>query len=175
MSRLKHFFVRIPAFFLFLALTHCQQSDSSNTFANCKSGTPSPIFNKDLEGIAKHQFKLEKSRAIETLEYQSGESMSIIQTGCDYIKQDFQFHLLNDPKTQETTYWVDLAIKKLIAMSAWEERYQVFGFWAQAIRAKREEIKLAESIELQPGAYATIDRISGGGNAILMLTLSEKP
>ena len=99
--------------------------------------------------------------------------MQILQSGCNSIKQEFQFKYQGNFQDRNLQQWTEEALKQFIRLSQLHPDYMVFQLWGQAIATKAEEIKRAERIELESGFYFKLDWIAGSNDANLMLTLSE--
>ena len=145
-------------------------------FENCRYGKPVAIFEESLPGIAKHDFQLKAGEGIERVVFESGKELTIIQSGCDSIRQDFHF-VFPDEKyaNADPSFWIDTTVEEFRAFAGLGPQYLMFSSWAQSIASKKESIRLAQSEEIQPGFFVRIDRIVSSDHAILMVTLSEKP
>ena len=157
-------------------LSGCGNNKDNTYFEDCRYGRPVAILNDTLPGIEEHHFELRSREGVEEVSFESGEELTIIQSGCDSIRQDFQFRLPGEGyHDADREFWVDKAIQEFRSFAGLGPKYIMFSSWAQAIEAKKESIHLAQSEEIQPGFFVRIDRISSSDHAILMVTLSETP
>ena len=53
--------------------------------------------------------------------------------------------------------------------------FMVFGSWAAALIRNRDQFEFGESVRIQKGFYAKLDRMTGKKGGILVLTLSQIP
>lgn len=153
----------------------CRRADNSGEQTNCKYGAPEAIFQENQTGIASHRFKVVNNEGVEEIQFTNGVDLTLVQSGCDHIRQEFRFTLPGSPESDEPAYWIAQSIILLRMMGSFGPDYQVFSAWAQLIEAHAEEIKLTESLELQQGFYVRIDRILSANSATLVLTLSNVP
>lgn len=154
----------------------CRHQSSADNFKDCPSGKPEAIFSKDIAPIQRHQFQIRRQEAIETIVFESGKKLTIIQTGCDSIRQEFRFEFPDKIEgNQPAAYWVDQAVREFEFLSSLGPQYLVFSSWAQAISNNSNAIHLSESTEIQPGFFVRIDRITGSDHTILTVILSEGP
>lgn len=171
--RLKPVKILLLAIFSFLCCTACDNQTREAAFSDCRYGKPEAIFNKSIEGINGHSFNIEKDKSIEQMLFGSGKKLTIIQSGCNSIKQEFRFVLNGKFEGRDPVFWVEQAVKQFQMLSQLGPEFVVYGFWAQAIAGKAEQIKLAQPTELQPGFFLSLDKILSEEHAILVLILSE--
>ena len=153
----------------------CQSDATKDPFLKCKFGKPNPIFPAQSDVVDQHSFELKGTEGIERVRLKNGLSVMLIQSGCDYIQQEFQFEVPGNHQDKTSSFWVDQTIQILQMLGSMGPEFMAFAQWAEAIGSKAESIKLAESTTLQPGFFAKIDKIPGTDHAILLLTLSNKP
>lgn len=160
---------------LLLALCACENDKADTYFANCRYGEPEAIFNASLPGVIEHDFRLKTKEGVERLRFDSGKELTIVQAGCDSIRQDFQFYLPGSFPKADSGYWVEKAVEEFQQLGRLGNEYMMFSSWAQAIAAAGASLQLTESIEIQPGFYVRIDRVVSQDHANLLVTLSETP
>jgi len=158
--------------FLFSA---CGEDNTDAYFENCKYGKPKAIFSSDTPRVESHSFRIKNREGIEEIEFESGKSLTIIQTGCDSIRQVFQFRLPGSYEKGSALKWVELTVEQFEFLASLGPEYMVFSSWAQSIAARAEFIKLAGSTEIQPGFFVGIDRVISRDHVDLLVTLSESP
>lgn len=159
----------------FIILTFGCRQGVSHQSSKCKYGAPQAIFNKGQAGIQQHRFQAQGNEATEEVLFSDGLELTLVQSGCNEIRQEFQFKLSGDFQGKETDFWIDKTIELLRRLGGLGLNYSGFSDWARLLEDQKSEIKLAESTALQPGFYASIDRIVGKDNATLVLTLSDQP
>ena len=161
-----------------LALSGCKEDTapaSADPFADCRYGAPKPIFNEGISSVVQHDFRLEEDRAVEALSFDDGLQLSILQTGCDYIHQEFRFELMDHYEGAPASYWMQEAVNKFYRLGQLGPAYVIYVSVADALKKKGNEIGLGQSAELQPGFYARIDKAKSRNVDILIVTLSEQP
>lgn len=168
---LKPLAALIPLLFLMA----CSDSNAGDYFENCKYGEPKAIFSPDIPEIKTHRFMIRQGEGVEEITFESGKELTIVQMGCDSIRQDFQFYLPGNFERGSTARWVERTVEEFNFLASLDSRYLVFSSWAQSIEAQEDTIKLAQSEEIQPGFFVKIDRILEPDHARLMVTLSESP
>ncbi len=148
---------------------------SDSDTSDCAYGAPQPTFNPNTPGVLEHSFEGNRTEATERVKLQSGIVLTLFQTGCNDIRQEFRFELAGNYQGQPVDFWVDETIRLLRSLSALGPDYSLFSPWADQIETRKTAFRLAESVELLQGFYAAIDRIEAPDNAILLLTLSDHP
>lgn len=150
-------------------LFSCQKKEE------CKYATPNAIFSDNIEALKRHKFRIRNQVGIESLSFKDGTDLTIYQSGCDYIKQDYEFELDTPLDSTFQNDWIGLAVNQFEILGRLDSQYYSFAFWAQAIEQNAPEMKLSQFKELQPGFYAKVDAIKGKNRSTLLVTLSEKP
>lgn len=156
----------------------CQNNDSKDGFENCRYGQPEAIFNKEMGEVAKHQFRIKQKEGIENVRFVDGKELTIFQSGCDYIKQQYQFEIAIPSDTIDTAkseYWIAQSINAFQELGSLGPQFFSYSSWAQAMAERAAEFKLAEFLEVQPGFFVKIDGIESTDSHTLLVTLSEEP
>ncbi|HMO38672.1 MAG TPA: hypothetical protein PKC76_07280 [Saprospiraceae bacterium] len=161
--------------FITILTSSCNQKRDSQSADACKYGAPQPIFNPTQAGLSGHEFSRQGNDATEQIRFDNGETLTVLQSGCNEIRQEFQFGLLEQPLTDSPAWWIAQAVNEMRRLSSFGPDYQAFAAWAAEIEERAETIKLAEAFELQRGFFVRIDRIASTENATLVLTLSDAP
>jgi len=149
-----------------------EKDKKGDNFSDCKYGAPTAVFASDLPTVATHKFELKSQVGFEEITFNNGLQLQLTQSGCNEIKQEFQFTLPDKPSADTPPYWVDQTRAQFNALGELGEKYLTLNFWAQPLEANREAISLGEPFELQPGFSIKIDRIIGSQNTLLLITLS---
>ncbi len=171
-----------PLFLIVLALftfTGCADdvppSAAADPFSDCRYGAPKPIFSEGLRSVTRHHFRLEEDRAIEFLSFDDGLQLSILQTGCDYIHQEFHFELVEKYAGAPSSYWIQESINKFHRLGQLGPAYVIYSSIADALTERSSQLALGHSTELQPGFFAKIESGSPATDGALVITLSEQP
>lgn len=163
-------------FFLLLcifSLSFCKDKNNNKPFANCKCGSPRPIFNDAMpEHIAGRNFSITNTTGVEAINFTNGTKLQIVQSGCDDIKQEFSF-VYKDKKmlTYSDAQWVQNAIDEFLRMGSFSENFTPFKLWGEAILAFKDSFKIGENMELEKGFFIKIDRIISGDEATMIVTV----
>ena len=143
-------------------------------FVNCKYGSPKPIFEEALSAVKMHQFQINGMEGIEEIEFEDSLGLTLIQSGCDAIRQEFRFRIPGSDFTgHENGFWISQCVGLLNFLATVDDRYASFYMWGQSIQEMASGIQLGEPVEVQPGFFAEIDKILASDHAILLLILSE--
>jgi hypothetical protein len=164
--------------FIFIAMitSACGQSTSDHAEnQDCKYGTPEALFGAEQPGVSAHSFTAKATEATERVTFSNGIRLTLLQSGCNHIRQEFRFELSEVPEDAGQQFWIMRTVELLRMLSSAGPNYAAFATWADEIEQRRENIKLAESFAIQQGFYVRIDRIRSGDNATLVLTLSDQP
>lgn len=168
---------KIAAFIFTTILTlACQRSDSAADKQRCRYGAPEALFAADQPGVAMHRFTGSQTEATEQVTFRSGLQLTLLQSGCDNIRQEFRFQLSGVPQEADhQSFWLEQAVVLLKSLGGLGPRYAALSTWADEIEQRQNEIKLAESFPIQQGFYVRIDRIRSADDATLVLILSDTP
>jgi hypothetical protein len=147
---------------------------SDDPFANCKFGKPEPVFSNDIPKISSHDFRLAGKEGIEKVVFENGVHLEIIQSGCDAVRQEFQFTLTGNFENASADSWALKAIEQFQYMGAFGEKFAPFSFWANAMQQSAQHFALGQPLEVQPGAFVTIDKIFSPDYTILIVVLSQQ-
>lgn len=149
----------------------CQQTREKK----CKYGKPEAIFSQTLPGVTLHVFSEFDQEAVERVVFKDSLEFTLTQSGCDHVRQLFEVKMLGNYQNRAPIFWVLESLELLQRLSNMGPAFQTFAVWAQSIETIKEEIKLSESTQVQPGFFVKIDRVLSEQNATLVLTLSDEP
>lgn len=144
-------------------------------FTDCRYAAPKPIFHEGLESVARHHFQLEQGKAVESLSFDDGLQLQILQTGCDHIHQEFRFELDGGDTAAPDNFWISEAAGQFYRLGQLGASYVVYLSLARALDERNGQFRLGESIELQAGFYAKVERQNSRGRQLLAVSLSEQP
>jgi hypothetical protein len=166
------FMIRTAFYLVFslIVLNACQNGQGTEN--DCKT-KPQAMLRVDMKGIAEHKFETKGSDSEEFVRFANGKTLTILQSGCEKIRQEFRFELKNTPNTNNPAFWTDQAILNLAALAVLDPQLMPLGNWVMMIREKKAAIRLAETVPLQGGFYTKIDRISSNDGVYLIIVLSN--
>ncbi|GJM32641.1 MAG: hypothetical protein DHS20C18_16420 [Saprospiraceae bacterium] len=171
-NQLKNLFFFFSIFFFF----SCQEEKVTASFADCKYAQPEAIFESKTNLIKSHDFLLEGQKGIELITFSDGVKLKLIQEGCDDLLQTFEFSFPQLNIQEDTpNFWLMLAVAQFDRIADIGPNYMVFGSWAAALVRYRDQFSFGNSVQLQKGFFAKLERLEGRNGGILMLTLSQKP
>jgi hypothetical protein len=164
--------IRIAFFLVFslMVFNACQNGQGAEN--DCKT-KPQAMLRADMKGIAEHKFETKGSDSEEFVRFANGKTLTILQSGCEKIRQEFRFELKGAPNTDDPAFWTDQAILNLAALAVLDPQLMPLGNWVMMIREKKAVIRLAETVPLQGGFYTKIDRISSNDGVYLIIVLTN--
>jgi hypothetical protein len=142
--------------------------------SDCKFGKAVPIFPKGLPIVTEQHFEAREADAVENVVFKNGLRLQITQSGCDDLKQLFEFMQQGDYAQRGDDFWKKTAVDQLKMMSGMHASLQMFSAWAAAVEKVLPTLKLGESTEIERNTYVKIDKVTNGKDAILFLELSKK-
>jgi len=154
-------------FFLIVLIFSSCNSDEKK----CKYSTPTAVFSKDISAVTDHSFQSEGQNATEVATFENGLQLELEQSGCDAIKQVFQF-TIERPGEGEPN-WFLIVADQFNYLSSLSEQTMSLGMWASVISSNASLFRLGQPIEVEKGFFVKIDKIDSGKNAILHVELSE--
>jgi hypothetical protein len=157
------------------ALVSCGGAPGQDAFAECRYGAPEPIFQANLPAVARHHFQLLKGQGIERLAFKDGLELEVLQSGCEYIEQEFRFRKEGQFQKAPADFWIDEAARIFNRLGNLGPEYLSYYSLSQAIDEQAGRINLAQDIELQPGFFLKIEPVSVGDETTLVVRLSERP
>ena len=137
----------------------------------CKYSTPTAIFSKEISTVVDHNFIADGQSATESAVFENGLQLELEQSGCNDIKQVFQFTI--DRPGEGEPNWFLIVAEQFNYLSSLSEQTMSLGMWASVISSNASLFKLGLPIEVEKGFFVKIDKIDSGKNAILIVELSE--
>ncbi len=158
---------------LSLFLWGCNSTNSSSDpFADCKYSAPEAVFPDTLGAVVQQSFKLDQTTSIETVQFRNGLILELIQSGCNSRKQEYRFTL---PPTKdnspETTFIA--AENAMSYLSGLSPAHRSLKDWARMIAQNRSTMKIAQPLDLGGGFSLTVDKVSGGNQEVVLVTMES--
>lgn len=166
---------RWPLLFILFFVWACSSDTSEDLFIDCRYTAPESIFSNNLPNVVQHSFYLDKMTGEESLEFTDGTSLRLRQSGCDYLKQEFELSSPDFDRQKSIAFWFEESIDLLHRVSEMGPEYISYRQWAKAMEGKVRSFEMDKTVKLAEGYYAKVSRQNSRGAAILLLTLSEKP
>lgn len=163
----------LKVLFIFLTISACQ-SNPADSSADCSKGEPTPVYSSDSDFIKSHQFSKDGQRSIEEILFVDSLQLTIRQSGCEKVRQEYEFVLGGSGGSEPDSIWVARSAALFSQLGAYEEKFYSFNQWANKINQHKTEIKLTEVFEVAPKIYIQIDRIRDPKATLLQVVLFEK-
>ena len=128
---------------LCIALVAC-----TNTTKTCPLGTPQAIFEPNLPGITQHHFEVKGQESLEEVMLDRGVYLKLYQTGCESLRQEFQFQVPGNYSTFPDSMWMKEAVRQFYHLGNLSPKTAGLKQWASAIEAVRPTMRLAEPKQL---------------------------
>ncbi len=149
----------------------CAGNSADKQSADCPIPPPAAIFKKNVEGISNHKFALSGRDSEESIEFVDSTTVTIYQSGCDKVTQEYRFSL---PPSFKGISNSALAVDRLSYMSRLGPDYMTFGGWAKAIDGLREEFAQTNTVQVEPGFYVSLDKLESSDRSTLIIKLFQK-
>lgn len=146
--------------------------DGGGSADDCSAGAPEAVFNPEVEGVTNHTFSSNGRESTERFEFPDGVQVEVLQSGCDRIRQEYRFTFQSEA-LPDAASWLQAAAGWLTRLGALGPEYQVYNAWRDAITAQGADFRLGAPAEVGPGFMATVDKISGESEQIVVIILEE--
>jgi len=153
-------------------LLSCQPGQSAA--GPCPLGEPTPVFSSGQDYVEAHHFIQNGQESEEQIRFSDGLDLTIRQTGCKSIRQDYLFSLPHTPSASDQ-FWIEKGAALLARLGDYSENFYAFKAWSAKIREFKSEFRLTEPYEIAPGIYVKIDRIIDQEVVLLIITLQQAP
>ena len=153
----------------------CQpEQGAEHDFSKCRYEAPEAIFSNSMPEISNHNFEIRNGIGVEKVTIKNRLQLTLIQEGCDYITQEFEFKWLGNHMNEPDYFWIQQSVDKFYQLGHLGAAYLTYRALAKAIESTSGQIQLNSPIELQPGVYLSIEPNPTPDEAILLITLSEQ-
>ncbi len=139
----------------------------------CTYGSPTAIFNKELKGVLEHQFSVKGQDAQESIAFDNGLNLEVLQGGCNALKQEFRFSLKGNIEEGDKMVWINQTAQLFHFLGDLSDQHLVYHQYAQALKTVATEINLGESFPLGEGFFIKLDHIAGSGYELLVVEVSQ--
>lgn len=121
--------------------------------------------------IKSHTFQSEGQNTSESALFQNDLALELSQSGCDHVKQVFQF--TTEKPGEGDPNWFLLTGQQFEYISRLSPKFMPLAAWAEMINLNASQFRLSEPLEIENGFFVKIDKIDSGKNVILTAELSE--
>jgi hypothetical protein len=163
---MKHLFIPL--------ICICSISCDLNTQPKCALGAPQAIFSKDLAGVTDHHFEVKGQESLEELMLERGVYLKVYQTGCEELRQEFQFLVQGDYASYPDSLWLREAVRQFYHLGNLSEKTAGLKMWASAIEAVRTDMRMAEPKQLDQNIYVQVDKVVSAEESTLRVILLQK-
>lgn len=154
------------------SLAACQTSSSQQK--ECPKGAPTPIYSSDYKKVLSHSFEREEQNSTEKIQFQNNTELTIRQSGCQAIRQVFEFTFPKDSLLISHGDLLAKATDKFSYLAGIEEKFYSFRIIASKLEELKPRFKRSKAFEIDPGFFIQIDKISFPDQDILEVVLFEK-
>jgi len=159
--------------FLWLILFSTALSCSSESREKCRYGNAEAIFSREYEKVIEHDFNKKGQLTFERVVFENRMELEIQQSGCDSVRQVFQFKIPEDVQQEAPTYFKEMTIQVFGYLSQVSDKHFSLHHLGKVVSQHFQEIKLGKPFMMQENYYLKIDRILGRDDAILVVELSS--
>ncbi|HMQ45944.1 MAG TPA: hypothetical protein PKA00_00750 [Saprospiraceae bacterium] len=136
----------------FLQLFSCEKTPQQESdFTHCLYSEPEAIFRNGLKGIQYHDFQLKNGIGIEELGFFDDIRLTIRQSGCDEIVQEFRFE--GFPYALSNNKWQADAISLLKRLGRLGPEYLVYHTISEQLLENEDQLALKQPIQLEEAFY----------------------
>jgi hypothetical protein len=172
----------------FIAFSLCLAScGNSKTEKICAYGEPTPILSTEIEGVSEYNFTAKDSSSIETALLTDTSLLTnnlrftLIQSGCENIKQEFRFELPNaDYSMQADSFFVARVAEGLRVLSEKSVSTSqsfipdfAFELYVNAAYVPLNQELIVDK-KTAPGVFFRINKIIGTNEAAISLEFLNK-
>ena len=142
----------------------------------CKYAPPQAIF-AGIDSFTNHSFEVAKQDGIEKVTVPKlGMDIELYQSGCDFLQQEFRFHIPEAYPLNTPPEVCALHIANIFTILSQEapQKLGLLGQWAEAIRADAKSFQYNEKTIFQGTAIkAQIDKTHQTESAILSIVFEQ--
>lgn len=130
------------------------------------------IFNiGDTSSITQHNFELRKAEAIENVSFENGLQLKLRQSGCQVLKQRYEFVLpttvpVTEDNQEDAAFWIDEAAKQFEYLTTFADDFIIYQ---QLILAGRDYATLNEPLRITQDAGFTINHFQIDNQTIIVV------
>jgi hypothetical protein len=135
---------------------------------------PEAIFAKDLPHIEQYNFEKQGNESMESILLDTKTLLEIYQNVCEETLQEYKFTVKGNFVTYPDSLWLREASRQLVFLSSLSEKQHNLKAWGDIIEQRRNDMRLGEDREVQPGIFVKVDRIVSPDQGVLILTFSQK-
>ncbi|MCB0524332.1 MAG: hypothetical protein H6576_17355 [Lewinellaceae bacterium] len=160
-------FIFLLGFVLLFWVTACENKKT------CKF-KPEAMFSKELPHITDYNYEVEGAQSLESIMLDRGILLEISQDVCDETRQEFRFSVPGNFTAQPDSFWLKEATRQLVYLSTFSEKQIALKSWADIIELRRQEMKLGQDREMEPGIFVRVDKVTNPDQATLIVVLSQQ-
>lgn len=124
----------------------------------CRYGVPQALLPDKMEGMVKHDAKIEGQNGQERAKFADGSALEILQSGCDELHQEFRF--LSAVPLPDSLGLGSLAAAQFFQLAAKDERLAAFEQWAQMFQSVDSVAMPGQVLQVDKGMAIKMDKIN---------------
>lgn len=132
---------------------------------------PSAIFSDTMAIVLHHAFEYEGQESLEEVELKNEVRVSVFQSGCKAIRQEFRISRKGDFLDMPDPAWVVNAYQTLGGLSIASPALGGLETYARSIAQGKESIRLGQAFQPEPGLHITVDKIASRDEGTLIVVL----
>jgi hypothetical protein len=133
-------------------LTNCDNTPK------CRYGVPKALLPDKMEGMVKHDAKMEGQNGLERAKFSDGSALEILQSGCDELHQEFRF--LSPAPFPDSMGLGSLAATQFYTLARRDERLAAFEQWAQLFQSVDSMAMPGQVLQVEKGMAVKLDKIN---------------
>lgn len=135
---------------------------------------PAPIFEKNLPHVQQYNFEKQGQQSLESILLDNGVLLEVEQDVCEQSVQEYRFKVMGDYSQFADSMWIKESVRQLVYLSTLSPKQMPLKAWADIIELRRNEMRLGEDREVQPGIFVRIDRVLSPDQSTLRLIFSQQ-
>lgn len=168
--------VKVRVLLLLLPLSYsCQNEQETNSYSDCRYEAPQAVFSDELPTVSSHHFVLRQEAAEEEIAFEDGVGLTLRQSGCEVIRQEYHFSIPQQLKEADRAFWISLTGTLLRRLAELGPEYLVYSSWARSIEAAGDRFQTGVSLEVQPGFFFQLDHHLHADRTTVVVIFSQEP
>lgn len=157
----------------FLQLLSCEKTpQQEGDFSDCLYSEPEAIFRTGLKGVQFHDFQLKNGIGIEEMGFFDNIRLTIRQSGCDEIVQEFRFD--GFPHALSGDEWQTEAVSLLKRLGRLGPEYLVYYTISEQILENMEELRLQQPMRLEDAFFFSAFVESSPSSSLILVFRSNE-
>lgn len=135
---------------------------------------PAPVFEAGLPHVTEYHFEKQGNQSLESLMLDTGVLLEVSQDICNESRQEYRFNVKGNFSQFPDSLWLKEASRQLVFLSTFSAKQSALKSWADVIEQRRDDMRLGEDREMEPGIFVRVDRVVSPQESTLVLVFSQK-